>query len=82
MKTNKYLVQALRAYRSVSYGQFDQETRTPVQVTQDAATAIEELERVNTKMLEALKQALPHLGHTTNTFNMVEAAIMEALGNE
>jgi hypothetical protein len=39
--SNKYLIQALRAYRQVTYGQFDQETRHIVQETQDAADALE-----------------------------------------
>lgn len=42
---NKYLIQALRAYRHVYVGQFDQETRTVVQETQDAAAALEEADR-------------------------------------
>ena len=52
----RYLIQALRAYQHVSYGQFDQETRTPVQITQDAAQAIEELERENAKLREKLAE--------------------------
>lgn len=39
--SNKYLIQALRAYRQVTYGQFDQETRHIVEETQDAADALE-----------------------------------------
>lgn len=45
MKSNKYLIQALRAYREVSYGQFDRETSTVVQETQDAADALEAADR-------------------------------------
>lgn len=43
--SNRYLIQALRAYRQVSVGQFDQETRHVVQETQDAADALEEADR-------------------------------------
>ena len=42
---DRYLIQALRNYRHVSYGQFDQETHHVVQETQDAANRIEELLR-------------------------------------
>ena len=37
------IVQNLRNYRTVSYGQFDQEYKSEVQLTQDAANIIEEL---------------------------------------
>lgn len=42
-KEYRYLVKALKSYREVSYGQFDQETEYEVEETQDAATAIERL---------------------------------------
>ena len=47
--SNKYLVQALRGYRQITYGQFDQTTETIVPVTQDAA---EEIERLNQRVAE------------------------------
>lgn len=49
--SNKYLVQALRAYRHVSYGQFDRETHSEVQLTRDAA---DEIERLNAKLATAV----------------------------
>jgi len=43
-KPTKYLVKALRNYRNVSYGQFDQEIEDEVEETQDAADLIEEMD--------------------------------------
>lgn len=40
---HRLLVSSLRNYRSISYGQFDAESRHVVPETQDAAKAIEEL---------------------------------------
>lgn len=39
----RMVVQNLRNYRHVSYGQFDQEYKSEVPLTQDAANIIEEL---------------------------------------
>lgn len=39
----RMVVQNLRNYRTISYGQFDQEYKSEVQLTQDAANIIEEL---------------------------------------
>lgn len=39
----RMVVQNLRNYRMVSYGQFDQEYKSEVPLTQDAANIIEEL---------------------------------------
>lgn len=71
MKSNKYLIQALRAYREVSYGQFDQETRRVVQETQDAADALEaadqriaELEKGVTVKLD--EGVTPGIGFVSN----------------
>lgn len=52
----KYLVKALRAYRHVEYGQFDEETASEVQETQDAARAIEELMQENCQLKYELRQ--------------------------
>lgn len=43
---NKYLVRALRAFRTETYGQFDQVTYHVVQETQDAADEIDRLNAV------------------------------------
>lgn len=45
-----YLIQALKEYRHVTYGQYDQERRHEVKETQDAARAIEELCAENEKL--------------------------------
>lgn len=54
MASNIYLVQALRAYREKSVGQFDQVSERSVQVTQDAAN---EIERLNAEV-EALSRRM------------------------
>lgn len=46
MSDNRYLIKALRNYRKVTYGQFDQESNWIVQETQDAATEIERLNKI------------------------------------
>lgn len=53
--TNYYLIKALRAYRTISIGQFDQETRVLVPETQDAAEVIEQLERDNIELKERVR---------------------------
>lgn len=50
--SNKYLVQALRAYCEKHTGQFNQETTRPVQLTQDAAAEIERLNALVDKLQE------------------------------
>jgi len=61
----KYLVESLRNYRHVSYGQFDQETRYEVPVTQDAATAINDLLELN----KSLQDKLDFLSNKTTMAN-------------
>jgi hypothetical protein len=46
-----YLIQALKGYRHITHGQFDQERRYEVKETQDAARAIEELCAENEKLV-------------------------------
>jgi len=67
-----YLIKALRAYRVVSYGQFDRETHHVVRETQDAANAIEELEYKLATMIAAKNkalEALKGLASVTRTFS-------------
>jgi len=60
-KKYNYLIKALKAYRFVTYGQFDQEDRHEVEETQDGARAIEDLLEVvesQATEIEALRQQL------------------------
>lgn len=56
MTSNKYLVQALRAYRQKTYGQFDQVSESVVQETQDAAA---EIERLNKQVEDLTLRKIP-----------------------
>lgn len=51
---SKYLVQALRAYRDVTEGQFGQQTSTVLPLTQDAAEEIERLQKRVTELEEGV----------------------------
>ncbi len=62
MTMNKYyyLIKVLRAYREVSFGQFDRETFREIKETQDAADAIEELSEENEKLKKELEEYKRH----------------------
>ena len=52
---HRYLIKALRAFRTTVYGQFDQASEYTVPETQDAADAIEALLRENKSLKQALR---------------------------
>lgn len=54
MPSNKYLIQALRAYREEVAGQYGEITEREVEITRDAA---DEMERLNAEV-ESLKQGV------------------------
>ena len=64
---NTYLIQALRSYREIIYGQFDQEDARVVEITQDAAN---EIERLNEK-IEEIKQLVISMDGANKTSGMV-----------
>lgn len=55
-KYYKYLSGSLRAYRKVTYGQYDEETKYVVPITQDEADAIDTLYRENKKLKSQLNK--------------------------
>ncbi len=58
MMDNDYynLIQSLRNYRAVIYGQFDQELHFVVRETQDAANVIQNLVKENKQLKEKINQ--------------------------
>jgi len=78
MSKHAYLVKALRAYKVTTYGQFDREDHHTVQETQDAANAIEELERKNLAILSALNTLLDSCFQVSGTCKPSDRAFIIA----
>jgi hypothetical protein len=65
--SNNYLIKALRAFRTETYGQFDQVTKHVVEETQDAA---DEIERLNARIAELEKGLVVSLDGSNTTSGM------------